>query len=211
MESGSIPAGGSLVHTFAQQATGTTPFIDTIKAWVTKSSDNHHENDTALSIVKSLANPVLSLPFTEGFETAANKEYDLNTSGLDGLDNIDLHISTARGRARTFVNTGFAHTGTRALTLDQTPLNISSNADSTLLTGNLSLYNLASNALRLDFFYKNQGQPNLPGNKVWIRGSDTSQWVFAYDLYSNQRGIGEYKLAQAININDILFRSILLH
>ncbi len=203
-ESSNIPAGGYLVHTFAQQATGAGPFVDSIKVWVTKGTDTHHENDTASTIVKLLSNPVLTLPLTEGFETAVNKEYDKNTNGLDGLDNIDLQVSTTRGRARPFVNTGFAHSGTRAITLDQAPADPSSNADSMFLTGNLSSYSLPANLLRLDFYYKNQGQPNLPGNKVWIRGSDTSVWLEAYDLYANQGNIGAYKLARAININDIL-------
>ena len=203
-EPAGIPAGGYVIHTFAQQIVGVGPFVDTIKAWVTKSMDNHHENDTSLAIVKLLANPILTLPFTEGFETAANKEYDKNTKGLDGLDNIDLTVSTSKGRARTFVNTGFAHSGVRAITLDQAPSDPLSNSDSLFLTGNLSTFSLATNQLRLDFYYKNQGQPNLPGNKVWLRGSDTSAWLPGYDLFANQANIGGYKLARAVNINDIL-------
>lgn len=203
-ESGIISPGGFLTHTFAPQSVSGSPFIDSIRAWVSNPGDTQHANDTAASVVKLLANPVLSLPFIEGFETASNKEYDKNTIGLDGIDDVDLIISSTRGRARTFVNTGFAHSGTRAVTLDQAPFAPASNADSLILTSNLSSYHLPNNLLRLDFYYKNQGQPSLPGNKVWIRGSDTSIWLQAYDLYANQPAIGAYKQARAININDIL-------
>src|SRR5207253_3143744 len=36
------------------------------------------------------------------------------------------------------------------------------------------------------------------------RGTDNDQWLPAYDLFQNQNGIGQYQLAKAININDIL-------
>ena len=203
-----IVAGGIYTHTFAQQAILPSPFTDSIKVWITKVADVQHDNDTAYKIVKLLANPVVSLPLNEGFETATDDEYTTNVTGLSGLDNFDFASNSVRGRARTFVNTGFTHSGNRALTLDETPANTSSSADSLILTNNLSSYSVASNQLRLDFFYKNSGQDNLPGNKVWIRGSDTDAWLPAYDLYVNQAGIGQYKGAKAININDIFSAAV---
>ncbi|MEO8766468.1 MAG: S8 family serine peptidase [Ginsengibacter sp.] len=203
-----ITAGGTYTHTFAQQTILPGPFADTIKVWVTKGSDNQHDNDTAFRVVKLLANPVISLPFNEGFETAGDDEYTTNTTGLNGLDNFDFVSNSVKGRARTFVNTGFTHSGNKALTLDQVAINSSYSADSLVLTSNLSSYSVSSDQLRLDFFYKNSGQDNLPGNKVWIRGSDTSVWLPAFDLYSNQANIGQYKEARAININNIFSAAV---
>jgi len=68
---------------------------------------------------------------------------------------------------RTFVNTGFALNGTRAITLDQFPNGVLS-TDSLLMTYNAATYN-TGNQLRLEFNYKNHGQDNNPDNKVWIK------------------------------------------
>jgi len=109
---------------------------------------------------------------------------------------------TSRVRARTFINTGFALNGNRAITLDQFPYNAAQTTDSLLMTYNLGNYN-SGQQLRLDFYYKNHGNENNPNNKVWIRGSDTRPWVLAYDLVANQAALGQYKHA-VININDVL-------
>ncbi len=198
-----IAAGAIYTHTFAQHTFSAGPFFDNIKVWVTKSSDLQKANDTAYKVVKLLANPFSILPFSEGFESATVAEYTTNTVGLNGLDDADFYTNTALGRARTFVNTGFAHSGNKAITLDQTPKNEAATSDSLLVTHNLANYSIPSNQLRVDFFYKNNGQDNLPGNKAWIRGSDADAWLPAYDLYANQADLGQYKAAKAININDI--------
>ena len=203
-----IAPGAVYIHTFAQQTILSGPFTDNIKVWVTKAGDIQNANDTAYKTVKLLANPASLLPFNEGFESGSDSEYILSSVGLNGLDNLDFITNSARGRARTFVNSGFEHSGVKALTLDQTPSNPVSTADSLILTNNLSAYSVANNQLRLDFFYKNSGQDNLGANKVWIRGSDADAWLPAYDLYANQGDIGEYKAAKAININDIFSSAV---
>lgn len=199
-----IAAGGTITHTFAQQPILPGPFTDSIKVWVTNAGDLQHDNDTAFAIVKLLSNPAVSLPSSEDFETAYDSSYITKTSGLAGLDDIDFTTSTVYGRARTFINTGFANSGTRAVTLDQSPTIGAYTSDSLIFTKNLSLYDTASDQLRLDFFYKNSGQTNLPGNKVWLRGSDTSNWILAYDLYANEGAPGDYVKSKSIAINDLL-------
>ncbi len=199
-----IAAGRTIIHTFAQQPVLPGPFTDSINVWVTNVGDMQHENDTTFSIVKMLSNPPTTLPSLEDFETASDSAYLIPTIGLAGLDDIDFNANTIYGRARTFVNTGFAYSGTRAITLDQTPTIGAYTSDSLVLTKNLSLYDTVTDQLRLNFYYKNSGQSNLAGNKVWIRGSDTSNWILAYDLYANQAAPGDYAKAKSIAINDIL-------
>ncbi len=126
----------------------------------------------------------------------------LNTTGLDSIDRVDFKANTTRGRARTFVNTGFALNGNRAITLDQFPYNAAQTTDSLLMTYNLGNY-ISGQQLRLDFYYKNHGNDNNPNNKVWIRGDDTKAWILAYDLVANQAVLGQYNHA-VININDVL-------
>ncbi|HRI24661.1 MAG TPA: S8 family serine peptidase [Ferruginibacter sp.] len=190
------------LYTFATTANLSATGIYVIKAWVKRPGDSQPLDDTVSVTIKNLPNPLLTLPQTDGFETALAKEYNANTVGLDSIDKVDFKTNTVRGRARTFVNTGFAYSGNRAITLDQFVYNSALTTDSMLMTYNLNNYT-SGNQLRLDFYYKNHGQDNNPNNKVWIRGSDTKPWVLAYDLVANQAALGQWKHA-VINVNDVL-------
>lgn len=196
-----ISALGSYTHSFSPTANFGSTGIYNIKAWVDKASDTYSSDDTVSTTVKNLSNPLLVLPVTDGFESALDKEYLSTMIGLDGDDRVDFKPGSSRGRARTFVNTGFALNGIRAITLDQIPYG-ALNTDSLLMTLNLNNYN-AGNQLRIDFNYKNHGQANHPGNKVWIRGADDKPWIYAYDLVYNQNELGQWKRG-IININNIM-------
>ncbi|MEP7238773.1 MAG: S8 family serine peptidase, partial [Ferruginibacter sp.] len=188
-------------YTFTATADFSAAGIYTIKAWVKRTGDTQLLDDTTSVTIKHLPNALLTLPVLDDFENALSKEYIVNTTGLDSIDRVDFKANTTRGRARTFVNTGFALNGSKAITLDQFPVG-ALNTDSLLMTYNLGNYT-SGQQLRLDFYYKNHGNENNPNNKVWIRGDDTKPWVLAYDLIVNQGALGEYKHA-VINVNDVL-------
>ncbi len=189
-------------YSFSTTANFSAPGIYSIKAWVKRTGDTQLSDDTTAITIKHLSNILVTLPVVDGFENALAIDYLLNTTGLDSIDRVDFKTNSTRGRARTFVNSGFALNGSRAITLDQFPYSATLNTDSLLMTYNLGNY-ISGQQLRLDFYYKNHGNENNPGNKVWIRGSDTKPWVLAYDLIANQAALGEYKHA-VININDVL-------
>jgi hypothetical protein len=198
-----INAGGSGTYTF----TGTYPVIAAgyeyqFKAWVTKSTDGNHLNDTAYKIVKYINNDAITvLPLSEDFESMPAEQFVTKELAIGGNKYLDFSSSRSKGRARTFVNTGMAFGGDKALTLDQLTDTSASTTDSAVLNYNLSLFN--NSQLRFDFYYKNHGQANLAGNKVWIRGSETNNWIQAFDLYANQADLGDWKKG-IININDLL-------
>ena len=189
-------------YIFTTSANFSAAGIYIIKAWVKRTGDTQILDDTTTVTIKHLPNALITLPVLDGFENALVKEYMLNTTGLDSIDRVDFKANTPRGRARTFVNTGFALNGNRAITLDQFPYNATQTTDSLLMTYNLNNY-ISGQQLRLDFYYKNHGNENNPNNKVWIRGDDTRAWVLAYDLVANQAALGQYKHA-VINVNDVL-------
>ncbi|MFZ1784952.1 MAG: S8 family serine peptidase [Ferruginibacter sp.] len=197
-----LPALATSQYIFTATADFSSPGMYNIKAWVKRPGDAQILDDTVSVLIKQLVNTAVTLPVVEGFENALPKDYLLNTTGLDSIDRVDFKTSTVRGRARSFVNTGFANNGIRAITLDQFPYNVAATTDSLLLTFNLNNY-IAGQQLRLEFYYKNHGQENSPNNKVWIRGSDTRPWVLAYDLITNQAALGQYKHA-LINVNEVL-------
>ena len=150
----------------AFQYTFTTPVdfsaigIYITKIWVNYPGDTLHTNDTLNVVIKQLQNDTLSLfpSFTEGFESAADVVYTNKTFGFTGLDRCDFNLNNGNGRARTFINTGFARTGNRSVTLDQSHYSTASTSDSLITTFNLSNYT-SSDQIWLDFYYNNRGIP----------------------------------------------------
>lgn len=199
----SIAAGATIIYTFnGMYATPASGYRYDFKAYVTNVLDNNHNNDTAYKTVKYIHNdPITLLPIIENFESTPAAVFTKNEMAIGENKYLDFSASSARGRARTFVNSGLALQGNNALTLDQAPYNDNSNTDSIIV--NYNLQSFAASQLRFDFYYKNHGQANAPGNKVWIRGSENDSWLQAYDLFLNQANLGDWKKA-VININDVL-------
>jgi len=198
-----IAAGGTFTYTFSgiylQPATG---YRYDFKAWVTKAADVNHQNDTAYKTVQNINNDAITVtPVIENFDAMSAVEIRQNEMAIGGNKYLDFSTNTTRGRARTLVNSGFALSGNQALTLDQTPYNDITTTDSAIFNYNLSL--LSGNQVRFDFYYKNHGQANNPGNKVWIRGSENNNWIEAYNLFENQADLGKWKKG-IVNINDLL-------
>jgi Subtilase family/Secretion system C-terminal sorting domain len=203
-----IGAGGTYIYTFspANNYDFSAPGAYTIKVWIDYPGDPQAANDTLTATIKNLQNDPLALnpSFTEGFETAAPQSYTSLTYGFTGLDRCDFNTSTSNGRARTFINTGFARTGDRCATLDQVMAQTTSSTDSLVMTFNLSGYS-STDQIWLDYYCKNQGIDFiLPGNAVWIRGNDQAAWVPVDTLSSNAADIGFYKPSKHIDVTGIL-------
>ena len=201
----SIAAGSTYTYTFTApfdfSATGTY----TVKAWVDYGSDALHSNDTLTTIVKQLQNDPITLSpsYIEDFETATEQTNYSATLGFEGLDRCDFTSSATNGRARTFINTGIARSGNRAVTLDQNYTG-SAVADSLFTTFNLSGY-LPTDQLWLSFYYRNQGIDFSAGaNKIWIRGSEYDAWLPVYTLPYTSADFGVYRAVTPINITETL-------
>ena len=197
-----IPALGTYTHTFTGlnfSAAGTYNIVAVVK----KAGDPVAANDTARKDVQHLPNPKLN-GHTENFETAPAFEVVGNKLGLPGLPQWDLITTTPYGRARSFVNSGFAFNGNRALTLDVNRFIQTGNTNYLIGTFNLSdLYFAFPDqvSLSLDFWYKNHGQQTSPDNRVWARSADTLPWVEVFNLDSAQSSFpGEWKYSGVIYI-----------
>ena len=202
-----IPPGGSLIYTFTgSYAAAVSGYRYDFKAWVTKADDANHANDTAYKAVKYINNDAISaLPLTENFEAMPAAEYTRSEMAIGENKHLDFFTDTSTGRARTFVNTGFALNGSNALTLDQWPASTRGATDSLIFNYNMQPY--INKQLRLEFFYRNHGQADAPGNRVWVRGNENNAWVEAYNLFSNQAELGQWQKG-IININDALGSAI---
>jgi len=202
----SVPANGSAVYTFSTTANLSAVGQYSIVAVVSNSGDPEPLNDTARAIVKQLDNQplVLASPFLDNVESATAATYDRDTIGLDGIDRYDFSRSTIYGRVRTFVNSGIAYSGAKALTLDASQYYPAGNVNYLVGTFNLSNYNVSANDIRLDFLYNSHGQSTHVNDRVWIRGNDTQAWIEAYNLDNIGDLVGQYKKTPSIELSDLL-------
>ncbi len=204
-----VSGGSTYVHNFATtydfSAVGT--YILQVVVTNTSAIDPVSINDTMTVIIKQLDNPPIDLTtsFLDDLEEAPAQSFDIRQIGLQGLDRYDFVNSTSLGRIRSFINSGIAYSGNKALTLDMEEYSAAGNVDSLTATFNLSAYDIANDDIRLDFRYKNHGQLPNAANNVWIRGDDTKPWIKAYDLFVNQNNVdGTFKLSSSIELNDLL-------
>jgi hypothetical protein len=200
------PGGGVYNYSFTAKADLSAPGSYTIQTWVSYPGDPQSGNDTLTTVIKHLQNDPVTLnpAYTEGFESATATEYTDAVIGFTGLDRCDFSRSNTNGRARTFINTGFARTGARSAILDQLHYSASTTADSLIATFNLSAYS-AADQIWLNFYYRNQGiDSSFPGNRVWIRGNDQAAWIPVYTLDASLEKIGIYQPSSNINVTEAL-------
>ncbi|ANE52554.1 S8 family serine peptidase [Flavisolibacter tropicus] len=204
-----IPAQGTYEYTFAATANlaaiGNYNFVAAV---VNNTTDPIAENNTLSYTIKHLDNPPVNLAtdLVDDFEAAVVSDYRTDTIGLSGIDRYDFMHSSIDGRLRTFVNTGIAASGTKAITLDaDRALAAPGNTNYLIGTYNLASYTTADD-IRLSFKYNQHGQTADAANKVWIRGNDNSAtpWIEVYDLYSNQNVPGTYKNVTSIELSSLL-------
>jgi hypothetical protein len=202
-----IAAGATYNYTFATTANLSATGVYPIKVSVSYGGDPIPSNDTLFKTFKQLDNIFVDLnaaDFLDDIEAASVQSHTTSQVGLDGLDRYDFTTNTAFGRIRTFVNTGIANSGSKALTLDADRYNAGGTADTLKATFNLQGFNAVSDDIRLDFLYKHHGEVPNAANNVWIRGSDLQPWIQVYDLYADQGDAGVYNQSPSLEISDIL-------
>lgn len=201
-----IAARGSYTYTFTTKADLSAIGNHDLKVSVSYPGDPVVKNDTLRKIFKQLDNPPIDLTtdFVDDMEAAAVQAHTTPQIGLQGSDRYDFTTSTAFGQIRSFINSGIAYSGSKALTLDADRYNAGGTTDSLTATFNLQGYDTAVDEVRLDFVYKHHGQLSNAANKVWIRGDDKKPWIEIYDLYNNQELAGVYKKVMALELSSLL-------
>ncbi|WP_164972730.1 S8 family serine peptidase [Lacibacter luteus] len=200
ISSAAIAAGGTANYTFTTPANFVVPGTYSVKVTVKQTGDAQTANDEFTYTVRHVANAPVLLPFIETFEAADTSEYKTSFFALNSLPAFDFTTGN-NGRLRTFVNSGVAVNGGKAITLDAITYNGTLANNQLSATVNLSNYT-AAQGLRFDFNFKNHGQLKQPGTAVWMRGSDVQPWVKIYDLSANQGKPGDTKRI-SININEL--------
>ena len=136
----------------------------------------------------------VQLPFFEGWEEDSG--YLLKSGGISCSEYHTWQFVTdhdndgARIRWGTYCQPEFVKTDSGALVMDR-KWNGDNTVNYAILTLNMSNYTGAQN-LYLRFSFMSINDENHENDKVWVRGSDTSTWLVAYDLLPESRESGEY-------------------
>ncbi len=201
-----IPARGLFTYSFSTTADLSALGSYDLKVSVSYPGDPVTRNDTIQKVYKQLDNPVIDLTadFIDNIEAASVQTYKSPQVGLEGLDRYDFFSSNSFGQLRTFVNSGIANSGSKALTLDADRFNSAGTYDTLIGTFNLQGYDVVMDDIRLDFNFKHHDQQFNDANKVWIRGDDQKPWIEIYDLYNNQLQAGVYKKAAGLELSGLL-------
>ena len=180
-----------------------------VRAVVTNSTaDPVTANDTLTTMIQHVANAAINLAsdFMDDLENAAVQTHVSARMGLTGMERYDFEFAPEAGRLRTFVNSDFAYSGSRSITLDRT-FNANAPRTTNYVTGtfNLSGYNAGTDDIRVDFLFNNQGSGNL-FNKVWIRGNDAMPWIEMYNMpaLGRTRGFRGYTRSASLQVSDSL-------
>ncbi len=203
-----IGAGATYDYTFIQTYDFSAAGNYNIRIWIDHPGDANHRNDTISTTIRNLRNDPLTLnpSFTEDFETATSNTYLSYTFGLSGLDRMDFS-STANGRLRTFVNTGFSRSGRYCATLDQAMYTGPAATDSLIGTFNLSNYS-SSDQIWLDYYFKKQFLGFQHAAGIWIRGNDQSPWLLADTISADPVYPSVYAPGKNIDLTGILAAAV---
>ncbi|MCF0072079.1 S8 family serine peptidase [Dyadobacter sp. CY261] len=200
-----IEKGKTYDHTFSAGVNLSIAGNYTFKVFIHGSQDIVSANDTLTKLFRQLPNDAITLPFEDNMENLPVQTVITNQMGLTGDGRYDFSANTDAGRIRTFVNSGIAASGQKALTLDANRAYTAGTTSFLVATFNLANFNVSNDDLRLIFSYKNHGQKTNADNKVWIRGKDTDAWIELYNLFANQNlTIEGYKTVDPLELSSLL-------
>jgi hypothetical protein len=154
-----------LDYTFATNANLSAVGSYTILATATKAGDAVTINNSFQNVYKQLDNQPITnaqLPWIDNLEATPGQTVTENQMGLTGNDRYDFLKSSTDGRLRSYINSGIAYSGSKAITLDVSKYISGGNINSLTATFNLSAFNIASDDIRIDFRYKITTSNQIP-------------------------------------------------
>ncbi len=206
---GTIPANTTVDYTFTTTANLAGIGIYSIEAGIWGAPDAPlTANNTLTTTVKHVANdPVtltqdLNTTYKIDFESATSATYLQSYFAMDGIPMFDFVARSNDSRARTYITSGIARSGSKALSLDSKTISAMAVNDA-IMTVNLSNYS-SSGTVLFDFSYLNHDATLSVNDTVWIRGNDSAPWLPLYALVPNQAAPGEYKNVYGLNLTTFL-------
>lgn len=195
-----INSGDTLLYTFNTKADLSSQGYYSIDSWVKYPNDTvNTQNNVIYGFeLKQIKNDPIALPYYQDFENDGQFSTQLEMIGVDSTDEYDFNTSKpGYGRMRVGT-TGFARSGSKAITLDQSPNSTTWPINYLYLT--LNMDNYKNNKIFLDFSFASHGDESNNNDRVWARASENNNWVEVYNTFSNAVQ-GAYKDVTAIDIS----------
>ncbi|MBP7273522.1 MAG: S8 family peptidase, partial [Saprospiraceae bacterium] len=173
-----INAQDSAQITFTEGANLNAVGTYNLDAWVSY-QDFNPANDSIIGqiVLKQLANPVITLPYTENFNSTNIGIFNSTQTGIQGNDAIDV-LNTSYYQSEIFYVNGSYQNSLRV-----SAINNATTEEGVRMTVNLSNYNTNTNNVTLSLNYRTTGA--LISNQIYVRGSDTDVWVPLETLSNN--------------------------
>jgi PKD repeat protein len=175
----------------------------TLRAWTQLAGDANPANDTLRIQLRQFANDPPSFPHCIDFEPLPDTALQQSTIGLGALEDVDFSTNlVGAGRLRSYAGAGFAHTSTRALTLDRNPSGAPDAINYVTFTWNLAQYHAANDRLLADLWLIAHGDENQLNDSIWIRGCDNCTWLNVLNWHQLTGGLnGVYFQTPTIDLS----------
>lgn len=196
----------SVTYTGGTNASSQNPQVEftaagpyTVELTATNAFGSNLESKT--DYINAIDNSPITLPWIEDFEPVSpTLTFTANINNIGGIPEW-AYEKTDLGRLRFEAGTGFYHDGTKAATLDANP---SGTISVNYLTATLNLSNYTAADLLFSFWYMHHGEEESDNDRVWIRGSNTDNWVEVYNLYNNQGTASTWNEVADLDIDALL-------
>lgn len=195
-----LPGMTSASFAFAQTADLSIPSSD-LHVWTSIIGDAALSNDTSQVSIYSVENRMITGTTCFDFEELEALTIVADTTwAVSGSDYLDYFpaVATGTSRLRTMADTGYAQSGSKALTLD---VNTSGSNSLNHLVFNFDMSAFDVSQGRLDVFFSlmDHAEETNPNDKISIRGSASDTWIdmLSGNVYNAaQNGVfNEYILA----------------
>jgi len=177
-----IAAGNYLDYTFSQSLDVRNAAAYPLTVVVKMDGDQVSGNNQKSVVIRQLANPPVTLPFSDDLESLQSAEVNVQTMGIGGTDRYDFSQERNLGRLRTAVNPALAYSGTKGFTVDANNGDNSPYPTYLDATYNLAAYRADRDEVRLSFRYRLYAStPTEWPLRMYIRGKDTDPWISALE------------------------------
>lgn len=191
---------GSAEITLSGQLDFSTSGTYQISGFTSLDTDTFHSNDTLTHTIYSMDVYDEGLPYTVDFDSEEDLTVNIGSGTVGEVSGLSYLASTDYGKLQV-AELSDAYSG-KSLFLSRTTNFATYN--SVYITLDLSDLAVADNKVQLDFNFKENYESSTSSDGVYIRGSESEDWVLLYEWDPADANNNVWQEAQYIPITDTL-------
>ncbi|WP_147407467.1 hypothetical protein, partial [Reichenbachiella sp. MSK19-1] len=197
----SLATGDTLTYTFTAEMDFSEVGNYDLTVFSELSGDLVESNDTLRARTTKQSVYSAGLPYFEDFESITDTVYVGSQGELEGLSGWSFVPDTDNGNLSIGTYSG---NETRAMKLAREESIYEFTVNLAVLTLDLSDKSVASDDLLLDFDFSHNSAYSYAENKVYVRGSESDDWIILYDWYANVGNSYEWIVVNSLAVSDTL-------